>query len=165
MLQNSIIFLNSQYNSATVDHLSKLLVLVSSKDVIYVTFAICDDDTNNCYIQGLVKTTRRCSVGLPKRIIGDAIFSIATCVYDILVDIHLKPSFVEIGKTPFEKYRGELASLKCTIDRGTFSIDQLLQTYPYICSQYTRQILRYIHDVSTKLETPAQPQVQRIPCA
>lgn len=137
------------FNSAIIDHLSNLPL----DDVIYVTFAICDDDTNNRYIQGLLKTTHRCRVCVPKRIIGDAIFSPITCPKDILMDIQLTKSFVEFGETPFENHRGEIASLKCAIDLGERSVENLVRTYPHICTQYIRHVLRYIH-ASTTLETP-----------
>jgi hypothetical protein len=154
-------FVIPSFNDATINHLVKL----TPDNVIYVTFAICDDDTCNRYLQGLVKTSRPCSINQLRRLVGNGIFSIATCVSDVLMDIQLKPSFVEIGETPFEKYRGEIASLKCAVNQGMHSIDELMQVHPYICTQYTRHILRYIHDI-TRSNSDTPETHQQIPsCA
>lgn len=148
------------FSNATIDRLLNLPL----DDVTYLTFAICDDDTSNRYIQGLLKTTRRCSVCVPKRMIGNAIFSVVTCPKDILMDIHLTKSFVEFGETPFENHHGEIASLKCAIDMGEHSVENLMQAYPHICAQYIRHVLRYIHDVtSTKTETSKTETSEVIP--
>lgn len=35
-----------------------------TEDVSYVTIAVLRDGTDNCYLQGYVKTSRRCRVGM-----------------------------------------------------------------------------------------------------
>lgn len=61
----------------------------------------------------------------------------------------MQPTFQEFGKSPFENHTREIASLKHTIDHGTYSIDYLTKTHPYICTRYIGPVLKYIHDVTT----------------
>jgi hypothetical protein len=120
----------SSFNSKTIDRLSSLPPTTDL--VIYITFAVIDDDTGNNYIQGLVKTTHPCHVGQLVKLIGDATFSTVKCASDILMEIHLEPSFQEFGKPPssFEKYIREIVSLKDTVANGTYSLNFLMKTYP-----------------------------------
>jgi hypothetical protein len=148
------------FNSTTIDRLSSLL---SDDLVLYVTFAVCEDgedDTGNIYIQGLIKTSHRCRVGPLRRLTGPALFSTVTRPSEILMNIQMKSSFQEFGKSPFEYHSREIASLKHTIDHGTYSIDYLMATYPYVCTRHIGLVLKYIHEVlSTKSETPeVQPE-------
>jgi hypothetical protein len=147
-------------SSTTIDRLSSL----RSDLVVYVTFVVCDDDTGNRYIQGLVKTSRSCRTGPLKKLIGNAVFTTVTRPSEILMDIHMKPSFQEFGKSPFENRAREIASFKHTVDHGIYSIDYLMETYPYVCTRHIGLVLKYIHDVTTEPLTP-EVQPQRILCA
>ena len=86
-------FTMASYDGAVIDRLSNL----PSEDVLYVTFATLDDDTCSRYLQGYVKTSHRFRVDKLKELIGPAIFSIVTCVLDILVEIQLQSSYSEFG--------------------------------------------------------------------
>jgi hypothetical protein len=144
------------FSSKTINHLSNLPMNL----VLYVTFTVCDDDISNRYIQGLIKTARRCCVGSLRKLIRDALFSTVPRPSEILTNIHMKPSFQEFGRSPFENHIREIASLKHTVDHGTYSIDYLMETHPYVCTRHIGLVLRYIHNaISAKSETPeVQPQ-------
>ena len=47
------------FSTNDIVHLSALI----SSEILSVAFAICDDDTGNCYVQGFVKTSKRLCVG------------------------------------------------------------------------------------------------------
>lgn len=149
------------FSGTTIDHLSSLL----SDLVVYVTFVVCDDDTGNRYIQGLVKTSRSCRIGPLKKLIGNAIFTTVTRPSEILMDIHMKPSFREFGKSPYENSAREIASFKHTVDQGTYSIDYLMETHPYVCTRHIGLVLKYLHEVITQLPEPPEVQSQGILCA
>lgn len=137
-------FVIPSYNSETINRLSYL----AQDDFVYVIFAICDDDTNNSFIQGLIRTHRPSTASELKKKIGNAIFSVMTHhPHDVLMDIRLNKSFVQLGETPLEDYEGEVASLKCEVHLGERSIENLLQTYPHL-AQYAHHILRYINNIN-----------------
>lgn len=144
-------FVIPSYNGETINRLSNIAL----DDFEYITFAICDDDTNNSFVQGLIKTNRRCNVNLLKKMIGDAIFSVEAHAHDVLMDIRLNKSFIQIGETPLEDYEGDIISLKCEVHLGERSIENLMQTYPHL-ARYSHHILRYINNINRNQLAVAQ---------
>ena len=144
-------FIISSYSSGTLDHLSHLS---PDSNIIYVSFAICDDDAMNRYLHGIVKFARSCSVGAAKKVIGDAIFRVCECERDVLMEIHLQPSFVEIGVTPIENFRGEILSFKSAVGFG-LPTDLLMEVFPHLFTQFARQIQGYIEKNQPKNQPTA----------
>lgn len=127
--------------TATVDHLSNLSI---NKDALYVAFAICNDDSGNSYLQGYVKTSRRCRVGVVKSLIGQAIFTNTPYAPDVLIEIYLKPNFKESGDAGKEaKFRENVTSFKYFAS-ANYTIDQLMESFPHICTRYPGVVHRYI---------------------
>ena len=89
-------FTMASFDDATIDRLSRL----PREEVVYMTFAICDDDTGNQYLQGFVKTVRCLHVCRLTRLIGPVCFSILTHsnISNILAEIRLN-SYSEFGDT------------------------------------------------------------------
>ena len=71
-----------------------------SNKFLYITYAVCEDDTGNNYIQGLLYGDRRYHHFGLRKLIGNAMFSIPSDMcetYQILTTIQLNQSFKEIG--------------------------------------------------------------------
>lgn len=81
------------FTNHDIDNLSNL---ITHADVRYVTFTICEDDTGNRYLHGLIKTVRRCRIGILRNLVGPAIFSISDRPSDTLLDIQMN-AFQEFG--------------------------------------------------------------------
>lgn len=124
--------------------------------MLYITFAICNDNTGNRYLRGFVKTVRRCRISAIKRIVGKAIFYTVQRVSEILIDIHLKPSFWEFGTAHDKSHRDAIMELKQSIDNGTVSINILMTNHPYIVSNHISHVLNYINTRNEQETNPAQ---------
>lgn len=133
------------FSSEDIDRISSL----PSTDVLYITFAIRDDDTGRSFLQGFVKTTRRCRVNLLVRLIGWGIFTICptpTCVRQIMMDIQMNRSFKEFGDVAaaqFQGFRKDVIAFKTSAAAG-LNIDELKTLYPNICARYPGLVLKCI---------------------
>jgi hypothetical protein len=148
-------FVIPSFTSAVVDRLSNLL----SDNVMYITFAICDDDTGNRYLQGYIKFSRRCRDTILRRLIGPAIFSTCAQVYETIMEIQMNPSFNEFGKDdPSEQFRTEISSLKRLIGQGA-TIFQVLESFPHACVRNPHAVRKYIEKVAAPISTRLQEEL------
>ena len=121
--------------------------------VIYITFAICDDDTGNPFLQAFIKTSHRIRVSTMYRLIGPGIFSICNCYFDILVDIQMNSSFKEAGvDIKSQIIRSQIASLREGVTAGK-TIYQLMEDFPDTCAKYPSLLRKYINKATAP---PAQ---------
>lgn len=140
------LFTIPSFNTATIDHLSKL----PPKDVTYITFAISNDDTGNRHLLGFVKTSHRCRISMLIKLMGYAIFSVVPTYNDVkklLVEIQMKPGFLEFGNSSFSNhsgYRSDIFSFKEAAKAG-LSADQLKKKHPNIFVNYPALVYSYLH--------------------
>jgi hypothetical protein len=146
------------FTSADIVRFSNL----PAEDVLYITFATCNDDTGNSHLQGFVKTTRRCRVNTLIRLLGYASFNIIstpTSVKDTLMEIQMNPSFIESGDASTcnrSGYRSDLASFKADVKAG-FSTDQLKTKHPKFFDNYESLVHNYIYARQAKRESETYP--------
>ena len=138
-------FTMSSFDDAVVDRLSNL-----PPEVLYVTFAICDDDAGSQYLQGFVKTTRRSRVSRLRSLIGPACFSILKTqrnVADLLVEIRLN-SYSEFGDTwvldnwVLHRRGGALDMFKRDVVAG-MATDKLFVSHADTCVKFPGLVNKY----------------------
>jgi hypothetical protein len=133
------------FSSEDIDRISNL----PPADVLYITFAICNDDTGNCFLQGFVKTAHRRRVGPLVRLIGWGVFTICptpTCVRHTIMEIQMNRSFKEFGDVAaaqFQGFRKDVIAFKTSAAAG-LNIDELKTLYPNICARYPGLVLKCV---------------------
>ncbi|KAL7564542.1 hypothetical protein ACA910_013943 [Epithemia clementina (nom. ined.)] len=126
------------FDHGTIDCLSKLPL----DDVVYVGFAICDDDAGGNLIEGYIKTCRPMGVAGLVRLSGCYGFfkvcSTPTCVSNLLDELKTRETFAEFGMAEAARNQGsckDLASFKLAVEAG-MNKKQLNALYPQFFSQY-----------------------------
>jgi len=137
--------------SFSANDIVRLSLLISS-EILYVAFAICDDDTGNRYIQGFVKTSKRLRIGALVRLMGHAIFSIvgsSGALTDLLTEIQLNKNesfeFGDVTACNRQGQRNDISMFKHTVKTGTFSMDMLKVLFPNICANYPNLVHTYLN--------------------
>ena len=85
-------------NSETIQRLS---VLPRQN---YTVFAVREDDTGNRFIEGFIRTFKRCRLSAVRKLIGPSIISVVYNVPQTIIDIHLQEETYEFGLAPAMKW-------------------------------------------------------------
>jgi hypothetical protein len=125
--------------------------------IVYVAFAICDDDTGNRSIEGFVKTSRRCRSSTLHGMIGPALFKPVADLKGALRDIHSSRDVQE---------QGDASALRCSdavirnakllrelLDKD--GLEQTLLAFPAACSEYPRLVRNHLIENYKPREIPA----------
>ena len=103
--------ITSSHVNAAIDRLTSF----PSDDVLYTTFAVVNDDTNQHYLQGYIKVSCRVrDTTMIYCLIGPAIFSPCTRVNGTLLEIHLNASFKEFDRADNQAkiFRSQMVPLR-----------------------------------------------------
>ena len=125
------------------------LSTLSSDTILYLTFADVDDDTNNRYVQGFIKTSKRCRVSELRGLVGPTIFTIMSTlsdVNDVLTEILLNREVFEFGDVLAcnrQGHRKDITMFKRSVDSGVSSIELLKELHPKICENYPGLVQSY----------------------
>ena len=129
--------------SAFIDHISN-----PPTDILCIAFAICDNDTDtgNQFLQGFVKTRQRIRINPVRALIGPAIFLIATCPSEALVETWMTENS-EIGdrmnlSIQLHQLCQEMSSFKRNVKEGSTNLGQ---SHPTMFTKYLDLSLRYIN--------------------
>lgn len=125
----------------------------------YVTFSVCGDDTGNRFLQGFVRTHKRCYKSLLYRTVGENVIHDIPGrnedLYYVLTIIHLGQSLKEFGiptKSRFEGHLKELKEFKSSVFHGITASDELMKRFPKICLQFPNLVVKHTHAASVKPE-------------
>jgi hypothetical protein len=132
---------------------SKNIICLSTlpaEEILYITFAVVDDDTGNRYLQGFIKTVNRCRVGKLITLMGYTFYSTvgtSGAVTDLLAEIQLNDEVFEFGDSTVcnrQGRRNDIAMFKHSVDSGIFSIALLKDLHSKICENYPGLVHDYI---------------------
>jgi len=125
-------FTTPSFASSTLEHLSK--VQQKHEEVEHITFAVCDDDVGNRYVEGLIKFSKRCRETTARKVTASPFVDAASNVNHSLIGIYLRSSsVVEHGViTNFQVrvFINRLKHFKTHVSLGEESIEELIDSYP-----------------------------------
>ena len=126
------------------------LSMLSSEEILYITFAVIADDTGNQYLQGYIKTSSRFRVGKLVKLMGFTIYSIVStsgAVTNLLTEIQLNQEVFEF-RDPMvcnrAGQRNDIAMFKRSVDSGAFSFNLLKVIHSKICENHPGLVHSYI---------------------